>query len=252
MFVLYSASDFINHICYEDILNENDQSGIYVYKKIDECIGRLINALPEKTNIIIMSDHGFKEYKGEFMVNTWLKEEGYLLTEKGIDPGAKHSEIVKQKKTELRLKIPKYIYRNRILLKIARRFASIANMFLKVRGEINERPSQKSKALSTTTESLGIYINDTERFTDGTVKRADVSSLRKEIIRKMEVLNEKYNGLIFEKVWEKKNIVPFKKALTRINFFLGLSEAEYRFLVKNWGLLPQLSLIHISEPTRPY
>ena len=53
--------------------------------------------------------------------------------------------------------------------------------------------------------------------------------------------------LIFEKIWEKKNIFPFKKAISRINFFLGLSEAEYHLLVNNWGRLPKF--LQLSFPS---
>ncbi|MFW6275714.1 MAG: hypothetical protein ACOC2M_03675 [bacterium] len=53
--------------------------------------------------------------------------------------------------------------------------------------------------------------------------------------------------LFFLKIWEKKNIIPFKKALTRINFFLGLSEAEYILLVNNWGRLPKYIQLSFSS-----
>ncbi|SHJ73845.1 hypothetical protein SAMN05444280_1285 [Tangfeifania diversioriginum] len=53
--------------------------------------------------------------------------------------------------------------------------------------------------------------------------------------------------LILEKFWEKKNITQFTKALNRINFFLGLSEAEYHLLVNNWRRLPKF--IQLSFPS---
>lgn len=60
--------------------------------------------------------------------------------------------------------------------------------------------------------------------------------------------------LIFEKIWEKKNITQFTKALNRINFFLGISETEYRFLSENWGKLPhfiQLSITLTNKDSIP-
>jgi hypothetical protein len=60
--------------------------------------------------------------------------------------------------------------------------------------------------------------------------------------------------LIFEKIWENKNKTQFSQALKRINFFLGISETEYRFLTENWGKLPQfiqLSIIFANRNSIP-
>ncbi|MCD6600301.1 MAG: alkaline phosphatase family protein [Dehalococcoidia bacterium] len=59
----------------------------HLYMKVDCAIGELINKLPEKTNIIVVSDHGFQTCHRDFVVNRWLEKQG-LLT---LLPQAKHS-----------------------------------------------------------------------------------------------------------------------------------------------------------------
>jgi len=49
------------------------------YILIDEQIGKLLDAVPGDTNIIVVSDHGFGSFKGYFNVNVFLKQKGYLV-----------------------------------------------------------------------------------------------------------------------------------------------------------------------------
>jgi predicted AlkP superfamily phosphohydrolase/phosphomutase len=48
------------------------------YEYIDSEIGEVIDIIPDKTYIIIVSDHGAKGMKGGICINEWLKKEGYL------------------------------------------------------------------------------------------------------------------------------------------------------------------------------
>ncbi|MCL4326649.1 MAG: alkaline phosphatase family protein [Candidatus Thermoplasmatota archaeon] len=50
------------------------------YKYIDEKVGKIVNLLDKAgASIIIVSDHGAKRMKGNFVLNQWLMEEGYLV-----------------------------------------------------------------------------------------------------------------------------------------------------------------------------
>jgi predicted AlkP superfamily phosphohydrolase/phosphomutase len=48
------------------------------YRMVDERLGRLLERLPERTDVLVVSDHGAKGMRGAFCVNQWLIEEGYL------------------------------------------------------------------------------------------------------------------------------------------------------------------------------
>ena len=48
------------------------------YRFLDGWVGRLLDALPGDTQVIVMSDHGIQPMYGGIAVNEWLIREGYL------------------------------------------------------------------------------------------------------------------------------------------------------------------------------
>lgn len=48
------------------------------YRFVDEWLGRLLERLPDNTDVLVVSDHGAKGMRGAFCVNQWLIEQGYL------------------------------------------------------------------------------------------------------------------------------------------------------------------------------
>ena len=51
------------------------------YKRIDSLIGKIVSEVKKienKIKIVVCSDHGFRNTKRRFYVNTWLKSQGYL------------------------------------------------------------------------------------------------------------------------------------------------------------------------------
>ncbi len=48
------------------------------YSHLDNMLGELMLLAGEEATIIVMSDHGFGKYKGDFLTNRWLLEQGYL------------------------------------------------------------------------------------------------------------------------------------------------------------------------------
>jgi predicted AlkP superfamily phosphohydrolase/phosphomutase len=53
------------------------------YSYLDKIIGELFLLTGDNTTIIIMSDHGFGRYKGDFLINRWLLDQGFLSVKKG-------------------------------------------------------------------------------------------------------------------------------------------------------------------------
>jgi predicted AlkP superfamily phosphohydrolase/phosphomutase len=49
-----------------------------LYVKMDNLVGRVMEKLNKKTFLIVMSDHGFKQFKRGVSVNSWLYKNGYL------------------------------------------------------------------------------------------------------------------------------------------------------------------------------
>jgi predicted AlkP superfamily phosphohydrolase/phosphomutase len=53
------------------------------YSYLDKIIGEIILMIGDDTLTIIMSDHGFGKYKGDFLINRWLLDQGFLSVKKG-------------------------------------------------------------------------------------------------------------------------------------------------------------------------
>jgi len=54
-----------------------------LYLKMDALIGKVLDRLGEKTDLIIMSDHGFKSFRRGVNLNSWLYMNGYLSLKEG-------------------------------------------------------------------------------------------------------------------------------------------------------------------------
>ncbi len=74
-----STSDFLQHVMWNDWINPESPyhfDFIEVWDHIDEKVGSLINEF--EANVLIVSDHGFGTYQGNFLANKWLESEGFL------------------------------------------------------------------------------------------------------------------------------------------------------------------------------
>jgi predicted AlkP superfamily phosphohydrolase/phosphomutase len=49
-----------------------------IYRKMDSVVGDIIRRYGKEATIIVLSDHGFANFKRQFNLNTWLKENGYI------------------------------------------------------------------------------------------------------------------------------------------------------------------------------
>jgi predicted AlkP superfamily phosphohydrolase/phosphomutase len=49
-----------------------------LYRKMDEVVGEAQAKLGRDTTLLVMSDHGFANFRRQFNLNTWLREHGYL------------------------------------------------------------------------------------------------------------------------------------------------------------------------------
>lgn len=53
------------------------------YRWMDRALGRIVEALRPDDVLLVMSDHGFHNYRRGLHVNTWLREKGYLVLREG-------------------------------------------------------------------------------------------------------------------------------------------------------------------------
>jgi predicted AlkP superfamily phosphohydrolase/phosphomutase len=92
LFFYFSSVDQGSHMLYrytdaehpafvaDDLL----QTGIRtLYEEMDEAVGRVLEAVDDRTTLIVMSDHGFSSFHWGVNLNSWLLENGYVTL---IDP----------------------------------------------------------------------------------------------------------------------------------------------------------------------
>ena len=80
-FLHVMETDRLSHFMWQFLREPDSPRGRFVldfFSKIDEFIGQVAERLDKRSEMFVMSDHGFCELKYEVQVNRWLKAEGYL------------------------------------------------------------------------------------------------------------------------------------------------------------------------------
>lgn len=60
----------------------------HLYEQMDGLVGEVLPAVDDNTLVLICSDHGFAQFGRQFHLNTWLRDNGYLV----LQPGAEKKE----------------------------------------------------------------------------------------------------------------------------------------------------------------
>jgi predicted AlkP superfamily phosphohydrolase/phosphomutase len=90
LFFYFSSTDLQAHVFWWDSddkhpVRSDSQASKYfahikeLYRKIDHVMGEILSRYGQGATIIALSDHGFANFKRQFNLNTWLRDNGYLL-----------------------------------------------------------------------------------------------------------------------------------------------------------------------------
>ncbi|MBL7197685.1 MAG: alkaline phosphatase family protein [Candidatus Omnitrophica bacterium] len=77
---VFDSGDRLNHIFWKENEISKEIEDYYIEK--DNFIGEVISKLDDNTALIVLSDHGFSNFKREVNINSWLVEEGYMKVNK--------------------------------------------------------------------------------------------------------------------------------------------------------------------------
>jgi len=61
---------------------------MHLYEQMDRLVGEVLPAVDDNTLLLICSDHGFAQFGRQFHLNSWLRDEGYLV----LKPEAENKE----------------------------------------------------------------------------------------------------------------------------------------------------------------
>jgi predicted AlkP superfamily phosphohydrolase/phosphomutase len=89
LFFYFSSTDLQSHMFWWDSEDKHptrspDEAKAYfahlqeIYQKMDSVIGGLLDRYGSTATLIAMSDHGFANFRRQFNLNSWLRENGYL------------------------------------------------------------------------------------------------------------------------------------------------------------------------------
>ncbi len=89
LFFYFSSTDLQAHMFWWDSHEKHptrstDQAQKYfghlkeIYQKMDSVVGDIIKRFGDQATIFVMSDHGFNNFKRQFNLNTWLRDNGYI------------------------------------------------------------------------------------------------------------------------------------------------------------------------------
>jgi len=109
LFFYFSSTDLQAHMFWWDsdekhpIRSPDDAKKYYgvlaeLYGKMDAVVGDVLKRYGDKATILVMSDHGFCNFRRQFHLNTWLRDNGYLgppdCETLLYDPGRPHKVLV--------------------------------------------------------------------------------------------------------------------------------------------------------------
>ncbi len=91
---VYDSSDRLQHLFWDEKIFSNtkekfqiNQNIINYYIEKDKFLGKVIQALDDKTLLLLLSDHGFTSFERAVSINTWLVENGFMVLKKKLAEG---------------------------------------------------------------------------------------------------------------------------------------------------------------------
>ncbi|UCC39962.1 MAG: alkaline phosphatase family protein [Candidatus Heimdallarchaeota archaeon] len=178
----------------------------YMYQRMDECIGRLIQALDDKTTVILLSDHGAGPIDNFFPylnLNNWLLDHGLLH----MQDKSSSFKLIESKRNIIRFakKYTPLWLRNRFKIL----FPEVRNKLVTLNFHALIDWSQtKAYVREEDYISPGIRINVKNREPEGVVSPGEeYESLRNIIIQKLAQLTHPLTGKkAFNKVYKREDV----------------------------------------------
>ena len=224
LMVHYMETDKVQHEFLNFQYRDNVGSDIFskyrgtvrdFFMEIDRQIGRIFDILDERTNIFIVSDHGFSPIRNVICLDTWLLNNGYIcmnrnITSKirywlfrlGITPENVFRILPEYLRTELRRAQSKRYYSRKSSISIMQKMLSfLALFFLNKKKDIDW---SKTKAYSYGSTGIAtIFINLEGREVNGVVKKGKEHQRLKIRLKKdiRKIINQYSSESIFNKAY---------------------------------------------------
>jgi predicted AlkP superfamily phosphohydrolase/phosphomutase len=175
--VNFVTMDRIQHYLWNQMWNDNADPQVVGrirehYSNLDRVIGGIHSEIQDKAILIICSDHGFGDYKGNFYPAVWLKQQGYYC-ERGheLTPGLIVKRILKT--LGLSKAILRFLEKSETTMAKKMIYIGTSNVFWK-----------KTKAYVYSTNGIRINVKGRDQF--GIVSPGkELEDLKQEITKKL-------------------------------------------------------------------
>lgn len=92
LFAYFGGVDQVSHMFWRTLDTPDAHAGAILdaYRQLDAVLGRTLAAIEKRaddTTLIVLSDHGFAEWKRSVQLNGWLRAEGFLTLRSGVSVG---------------------------------------------------------------------------------------------------------------------------------------------------------------------
>jgi len=206
-FLLFSGTDWIQHEFYSKLLSDSlprEHAAFQLLRDIDQYLGWFLEHLPRETHLLLMSDHGFRPYKGVFLLNQWLKEQGLLhsdlvgrnvrvyshLFEKRMAEADERKATGGNRMAAVRASVKMLLAEEMQHLRSGRLLEVIEELNPIRLGKQASVHYPSTVAACTSPQLSGVYLNSATRFQDGLVPDQDLISIKNRIISGLSGLRD--------------------------------------------------------------
>jgi predicted AlkP superfamily phosphohydrolase/phosphomutase len=244
MIAVFMGIDWVQHYLWDKEIDGNNAVHDF-YQYIDGKLGELFSAVEEDWNIIVLSDHGAREVKGEIHLNCLLEEWGYLdrsEVSKSISRRIQNSVLSASRNLSRRLPLFLRQRAKRYLPKsVQANMREIQSEQLKLHHMIDWN---KTKAFSY--GYMGkIYIHRKGKYPLGIVdSKENYESLREEIIARLKSLKDPETGdLMIDEIFRREEVYIGDKLESAPDILFN--PTDFRYMIYGdfsdaWFLRPKI------------
>lgn len=219
-FFLFSSTDWVSHLVYNEMANDQRPKAMEVFPLVDEFFGWLETTFGDSANIYVMSDHGFTYYTELFYINRWLEQQGYLTTTTGVgkfeeNATARRRSLDQARSAKkLRIKVNKKALRWLFIHPVIERFMKkfyhqVVKKILPIHVDVNIGIDlDKTKVCFPRGSMLQtLYLNYQGNFSEGLITdQTEYDSIRADVKTKLEALRTPSGKAVTPHVYTKEEL----------------------------------------------
>ncbi|WP_135664244.1 alkaline phosphatase family protein [Halorhabdus rudnickae] len=199
---VFMGVDWVQHYLWNDQI-DGERAVHRAYRHVDAQLGRLLEAIDDDVNVLVVSDHGFREIDGEIHLNSVLESLGELRRYDADDDTGAFATFA----TAALAAIERFPDSVEHSIKAAVKRAAPASLLRRseqAAGLTGQRYLHERVEWSATRAfsygSMGrVFLNRASRYRDGTIEEADYESVRASLAADLEgVIHPETGDQVFE------------------------------------------------------